>query len=221
MKQPRFLLNSSSHGFSLVEVVISSSVLLLVTATIFSLLSQSQSSYQSQQYMLQVTQQARTAVDQVCTYLRQAGNDPEEYLKNNNIPPIEILGSNYILINSDITGSVPAASGDPLEATRDSDGTLDNLYERVEVRYDPIEKNLYLDIGYGADVLADNLSFNLTFFDSNGNETGVENEIARVRVEVVAETENADPQTAKVQSITLQSEVMLRSRSFDVFASED
>jgi hypothetical protein len=217
MKQPRFLLNSSSRGFSFVEVVISSAVLLLVTAAIFWLLSQSQNSYRSQHYILQVTQQARTAVDQVCTYLRQAGNDPEGYLRNNNIPPIEILGSNHIRINSDITGSVPAASADPLEATGDSDGNLDNLYERVEVRYDPIEKNLYLDIGYGADVLGDNLSFNLTFFDGNGNETNVEKEIARVRVEVVAETENADPQTDKVQSITLQSEVTLRSRSFDLF----
>jgi type II secretory pathway pseudopilin PulG len=219
MKQPRFLLNSSSRGFSLVEAVITSAVLVLVTAAIFGLLSQSQSSYRSQQYILQVTQQARTAVDQVCTYLRQAGNDPEEYLKNNNIPPIEILGSNHIRINSDISGSVPATSGDPLEATGDPDGNLDNLYERVEIRYDPTEKNLYLDIGNGADVLAENLSFNLTFFDGNGNETNVQEKIARVRVEVVAETKNADPQTAKVQSMTLQSEVMLRSQSFDVFAN--
>ncbi len=151
--------------------------------------------------------------------LRQAGNDPEEYLKNNNIPPIEILGSNHIRINSDISGSVPATSGDPLEATGDPDGDLDNLYERVEVRYDPTEKNLYLDIGNGADVLAENLSFNLTFFDGNGNETNVQEKIARVRVEVVAETKNADPQTGKVQSMTLQSEVMLRSQSFDVFAN--
>lgn len=221
MTQSRSRFNSCSRGFTLVEMLAASLVLAVLGGAIISLLSQSQHSYQSQQGILEVTQQARAAMDQVCTYLRQAGNDPEDYLKNNSIPPIELLGTDYIRINSDITGSVPADSADPLEATGDPDGTLDNLYERVEIRYISAQESLYVNIGFGPEVLADHLSFNFTFLDVGGNETDVEEDIARVRVELVAETEDTDLQTDKVQSITLQSEVMLRSRSFDLFSDGD
>jgi hypothetical protein len=96
---------------------------------------------------------------------------------------------------------------------------LDNLYEQVVVRYDAAQEYLYLDIGYGADVVAENLSFDFTFLDINGNATANTDDIVRVHIEVVAETEDLNPLTEEVQSITLQSEVMLRSRSFDVFAN--
>ena len=76
-----------------------------------------------------------------------------------------------------------------------------------------------MDIGYGSEVLAENLSFDFTFFDINGNVTAVEDDIVRVRVEMVAETEDIDLQTGKIHSITLESEVMLRSQSFDLFAN--
>jgi hypothetical protein len=151
--------------------------------------------------------------------LRQAGNDPEGYLRDNDIPPIEILGDNYIRISSDVTGSVPDAGGDPLEATGDPDGSVDNLYEQVVVRYIEAQESLYLDIGYGSEILAEKVSVDFTFLDSSGNETADEDDIVRVRIEVVAESEDPDPQTGKVQSITLESEMMLRSRSFDVFAN--
>ena len=114
---------------------------------------------------------------------------------------------------------MPAASADPLEATGNPDGTLDNLYERVVVRYDAGQKRLYLDMGYGLDVVAENLSFGFTFLDISGNETANEDDIVRVQIKVVAETEDLNPLTDEVQSITLQSEVMLRSQSFDVFAN--
>ncbi len=219
MTQSRALFNTCSRGFTLVEMVIANAVLVIAAGAIYSVLSQTQYSYESQQDILEVTQQARTAMLQVSTYLRQAGSDPEGYLRDNDIPPIELLGANYIRINSDVTGSVPAAGGDPLEATGDPDGSLDNLYERVVVRYVEAQESLYLDIGYGPDVLAENLSFDFTFLDMSGNETADEEDIVRVRIEVVAEAEDPDRQTGGVQSITLQSEVMLRSQSFDVFAN--
>ncbi len=219
MNPSRSGFHTCSRGFTLIEMIVASAVLVLIAGALSSILAQSQHSYQSQQYILEVTQEARAAMDQVCAYLRQAGNDPEDYLKDNSIPPIELLGTDHIRINSDITGSVPATGGDPLEATGDPDGSLDNLYERVELRYYPSLENLRLDIGHGSEVLAENLTFDLTFFDINGNETAVENDIVRVRVEMVAETEDIDLQTGKIHSITLESEVMLRSQSFDLFAN--
>ncbi len=218
MSPSRAFLNTCSRGFTLVEIVIANVVLVIATGAMFSVFSQSQYSFESQQDILEVTRQARVAMLQVNSYLRQAGNDPEGYLRDNGIPPIELLGANYIRINSDITGSVPAGSADPMEATGNPDGTLDNLYERVVVRYNASQERLYLDIGYGPDVVAETLSFGFTFLDISGNETANEDDIVRVRIEVVAETEDLNPLTDQVQSITLQSEVMLRSQTFDVFA---
>ncbi|MCH8017316.1 MAG: hypothetical protein IH917_11900 [Acidobacteria bacterium] len=219
MTSSRAFLNTCSRGFTLVEIVIANAVLVVATGAMFSFFSQSQHSFESQRDIMEVTRQARAAMLQVSSYLRQAGNDPEGYLRDNGIPPIELLGANYIRINSDITGSVPAASADPLEATGNPDGTLDNLYERVEIRYVASQERLYLDMGYGSDVLAENLSFGFTFLDISGNETANEDDIVRVRINVVAETEELNPLTDEVQSITLQSEVMLRSQTFDVFAN--
>jgi len=219
MTPSRAFFNTCSRGFTLAEIVIANAVLVVAAGAMFSVFSQSQHSFDSQQDILEVTRQARAAMLQVSSYLRQAGNDPEGYLRDNNIPPIELLGANYIRINSDITGSVPAASADPLEATGNPDGTLDNLYERVEIRYNASQKRLYLDMGYGSDVVAEHLSFGFTFLDISGNETANEDDIVRVQIRVVAETEDLNPLTDEVQSITLQSEVMLRSQSFDVFAN--
>ena len=219
MTPSRAFLNTCSRGFTLAEIVIANVVLVVAAGAMFSAFSQSQHSFESQQDILEVTRQARAAMFQVSSYLRQAGNDPEGYLRDNDIPPIELLGTNYIRINSDITGSVPAASADPLEATGNPDGTLDNLYERVEIRYNASQERLYLDMGYGSDVVAENLSFDFTFLDISGNETANEDDIVRVQIKVVAETEDLNPLTDEVQSITLQSEVMLRSQSFDVFAN--
>jgi type II secretory pathway pseudopilin PulG len=219
MNPSRAFFNTCSRGFTLAEIVIANAVLVVAAGAIFSVFYQSQHSLKSQQDILEVTQQARAAMLQVSSYLRQAGNDPEGYLRDNDIPPIELLGTNYIRINSDITGAVPAASANPLDAAGNPDGTLDNLYERVEVRYDASQECLHLDIGYGEDVVAENLSFDFTFLDINGNVTANEDDIVRVHIEVVAETEDLHPLTEEVQSITLQSEVMLRSRSFDVFAN--
>ena len=219
MTSSRAFLNTCSRGFTLAEIVIANAVLVVATGAMFSVFSQSQHSFESQRDILEVTRQARVAMLQVSSYLRQAGNDPEGYLRDNNIPPIELLGTNYIRINSDVTGSVPAASADPLEATGNPDGTLDNLYEKVVVRYNATQEYLYLDIGYGPDVVVENLSFGFTFLDISGNETANEDDIVRVRIKVVAETEDLNPLTDEVQSITLQSEVMLRSQAFDVFAN--
>ncbi len=219
MTPSRAFLNTCSRGFTLAEIVIANVVLIVAAGAMFSVFSQSQHTFDSQQDILEVTRQARAAMLQVSSYLRQAGNDPEGYLRDNNIPAIELLGANYIRINSDITGSVPAASADPLEATGNPDGTLDNLYERVEIRYNASQERLYLDMGYGSDVVAENLSFGFTFLDLSGNETAIEDDIVRVQIKVVAETEDLNPLTDEVQSITLQSEVMLRSQSFDVFAN--
>lgn len=229
MSGQRFLRYNRSHGFTFVEMLIASAVLAILGGGIFMLLNQSQRSYQSQQDLTEVVQTARIAMDRVTTYLRQAGSDPEEIFGSETPPfghthsglfPIEISGAGYIQINSDITGSI--GGGTPIDRPGDPDGTLKQRYEKVLIRYDSGAENLYIDMGDGEDVLAKNIStFGLTFYDLAGTQitdpANNENDIVRVHVQLVAETESPDLETGKIQTLTLQSDVMLRNKAFDLF----
>lgn len=209
-----------ARGFTLVEMLLSILILAIVSGGVFSTFNNSQLSYQSHQDVAEVISKSRFSLDQLMTYFRQAGNDPEGYLASNTISPIEILGTGHVRINSDLTGAVPDPSDptDPLKSTGDPDGTLDNLYEQVIARYDSAQQRIYLDIGYGEEILASDISsFDLTFYDSAGNTTVTESEIVRVRAELVADSAAVNLESGKVQTMTLGSSVMLRSKVFRMF----
>ncbi len=212
--------NRCACGFTLVEMLLSILILAIVSGGVMTTFNNSQLSYQSHEDVAEVISTSRFSMDQLMTYFRQAGNDPQGYLDSNTISPIEILGTGYVRINSDLTGSVPDPSDptDPLKSTGDPDGTLDNLYEQVAVRYDSTQERIYLDIGYNEEILANDISsFDLTFYDSAGNTTTTESEIVRVRAELVAESTGVNLQSGKVQTMTLGSSVMLRSKVFRMF----
>lgn len=209
-----------ARGFTLVEMLLSILILAIVSAGVFSTFNNSQLSYQSHQDVAEVISKSRFSLDQLMTYFRQAGNDPEGYLASNTISPIEILGTGHVRINSDLTGAVPDPSDptDPLKSTGDPDGTLDNLYEQVIARYDSAQQRIYLDIGYGEEILASDISsFDLTFYDSAGNTTTTESDIVRVQAELVADSAGVNLESGKVQTMTLGSSVMLRSKVFRMF----
>jgi prepilin-type N-terminal cleavage/methylation domain-containing protein len=216
-------LDNSDHcasGFTLVEMLLSILILAVVSGGVLTTFNGGQLSYQSHEDVAEVISTSRFSTDQLMNYFRQAGNDPEGYLASNNIPPIEILGTGHVRINSDLTGLVPDPSDptDPLKRTGDPDGTLDNLYERAVVRYDSAQERIYLDIGYGDEILASDISsFSLTFYDSAGSTTTTESEIVRVQAELVAESAGLNLESGKVQTMTLGSSVMLRSKVFRMF----
>ncbi len=207
-------------GFTLVEMLLSILILAIVSGGVLMTFNNSQLSYQSHEDVAEVISKSRFSMDQLLTYFRQAGNDPEGHLASSAISPIEILGTGHVRINSDLTGAVPDPSDptDPLKSTGDPDGTLDNLYEQVVVRYDSAQQRIYLDIGYGEEILASEISsFDLTFYDSAGNTTVTESNIVRVQAELVADSAGANLESGRVQTMTLGSSVMLRSKVFRMF----
>jgi prepilin-type N-terminal cleavage/methylation domain-containing protein len=212
--------HQDASGFTLMEMLLSIVILAIVSGGVLSTFNNSQLSYQSHEDVAEVISKSRFSLDQLMTYFRQAGNDPQSHLASNAISPIEILGTGHVRINSDLTGAVPDPSDptDPLKSTGDPDGTLDNLYEQVIARYDTAQQRIYLDIGYGEEILASDISsFDLTFYDSAGNTTTTESEIVRVQAELVADSAGGNLESGKVQTMTLGSSVMLRSKVFRMF----
>ncbi len=214
---------------TLIEILISTAIFTVVAGGIFTIFNQSQHAFRSQGDVSRMVQQTRIAMDQIQTYIRQAGNDGQNVFDSQTPPfshshsgmfPIEYSAAGHIQINSDITGAV----GSGLGATGDPDGNFTARGEKVIIRYDSAQDELNIDIGDGEQVLAENISnFSFTFFDLAGNTISSpasnEGDIVRVQIHVEAETENPDLETGKVQSITLDSDVMLRSKSYDLYGS--
>ncbi len=204
-----------SRGFTSAEALVAIVVLLVLLGATMSTFYQSQKLYTSQHDLMEASQTGRVAMNQIQSFLRQAGNDPN----NIGLTPITIDNPNQITIYSDVTGAVPATSGLPMEATGEADGTLTNLYEQVTIRYDPGTEQLFINVGNGEQLLAENVPvFNWTFYDIQGTVTTDGNQIARAHIELAVESKNPDQQTGSVNSVTLVSEVMVRTQSYQFFS---
>ncbi len=223
MKEQPTQENHNNRGMTLVEMLIASVILALLGGAIFAIFDRSQHSFHTEGELAGAVQQGRVAMDVLQSTIRQAGNDPQGVFagetppfshSHSGVSPIEYSGPGYIQIYTDRTGSV----GSGLDATGDPDGFFTARGEKVIVRFDSAQDELNIDIGDGEQVLAENIStFSLTFYDLAGNQitspASNESDIVRVKIHLEAETENPDLETGKIQSITLDSDVMLRSQS--------
>ncbi|MFQ5741318.1 MAG: PilW family protein [Acidobacteriota bacterium] len=209
-----------NRGFSLVEALIGTLIIAVVGGGIFLCFSQGQETFEAQHDLRESGQQARIAMDQLIRSIRQAGNDPFDFLKAGGIPPVQIMGTNQIQINSDITGSVASTTGNPKESTGDPDGALSSLYEQIVFRYDSIGRQLFVDVGDGEQLLVDNVTtFDLNYFDLSGNPTTDSNALARVNIRMIVGTGRPDRQTGENRDLTLDSNVFLRAKSYDPFSA--
>jgi len=202
--------SSQTQGFSFVEMMVATVVLVLVGGSIATVMFQGQYSYQSQRGMVEVAQDGRIAMEQIMSFVRQAGNSV-----SGTITPISILGANHIRINADLTGSEAGNVGDP-------DGDTNDLYELVVVRHDVGNTRVMIDLadGGGERVLIENIAagdFVISLLDAASIVTATEADIRAVRVEMKIRASDTDLQTGDVQSITLRSEAQIRSRSFQPF----
>jgi type II secretory pathway pseudopilin PulG len=204
--------SSSSRGFTLAEVLINSVVLLLIMAGIMVVMSQSQRSYSRQYQLMKASRVARMSMHQIQSFLRQAGNDPSGI----GLVPVTRDNANQLTIRSDVTGSI----GTGITATGEPDGTLDNLYEQVTISYVPVNDQLVITTSAGGtpQILANDIvELQWTFYDLSGTPNpAADADIARVAIRMAVETET-DLETGTVNTLTLESEAMLRSQSFQFF----
>lgn len=207
---------SNERGFSLIEALVAVSILVVVGVGVLAILDQTQLGYRSQTEVAETTQQLRIALDQILGYCRQAGNDPTESMT---VEPIVISSSSQIQINSDVTGSVDSTSQEAMEATGDPDGLLDSIYEQITVRFDSASNSVFIDIGYGEQLLADRVSdLTFTFYDAAGSVTTNAADVHRIRVSITGQTPATAASLADmVQSVTLTGEAFVRSRTTSIF----
>lgn len=207
-------MNSRNSGFSLIELLITIAVLAVVSGAAVNMVYQSQFVYSEQTQISDASNSIRSALDQVVRTLRQAGSDPLGVLT---VPAVAVLGDGHVQVSSDVTGSVPSVTGESMESTGDPDGLLSSIGEVVTFRFDPDSEQLFMDIGYGESVLAQNITeFSLSFFDVSGAATTVDQDIALIRINITGMSDKTDLQTGRRSAVSLSSEVFLRSKTVSV-----
>jgi Tfp pilus assembly protein PilW len=194
------------QGFSLVEFLISSLIVLVMATSVFDLLNHMQRTASYQTEVQGVLENTRMAMETVERILEQAGNDPS----GAGFPGITITSATEVRVCSDLTGS--AGPGSPDKG--DPDGDIDDANEDVTIRFNASDQSIELiPAGGSAQPIASNISaFAMQYFDSNGVATSSGNDVRRIRVSLTGTSPFPDPQTRQVFCIQISSDVQLAAR---------
>lgn len=205
MKEAAEIRNRFEWGFSLAEFVVSSFILLLISASVFHMLAETQrtSSYQTE--VQAVMDNSRIAMDTVERFIRQAGNNPT----NLAFEGVEIVSTSppTLRLRSNLTGSVNSDQGDP-------DNDINDSGEDVTLSYNSSTKSVTLTPNGGtAQPIANYVSaLDFQYFDANGIVTAVGSQVRKVRVTITGTTTLAHPQTKKTFGQTVSTDVQIASR---------
>lgn len=169
---------SDASGFSLIEFLVASIVLLILSYSVFSSLNEIQQAASRQADTQEVLDNTRIALETVTRCIRQAGNDPLGI----GIEAVSIVSPEEVRIRSDLTGS--EGPGKPNRG--DPDGDINDFGEDVSIRYNSLRRRIEMVSGDGpAQIVADRISgFSLEYFDDEGLPTENSAAVQKIRVEI-------------------------------------
>ena len=193
----------SEKGFGLAEFIMSALIVLTLSAGIFTILADVESTAGYQPEVLSVMANTRMAMDAVERYISQAGNNPQGAA----FTPVTITSSTQVRLCSDLTGSAGGNQGDP-------DGDILDGDEDVTIQYNSTARSIEKVLADGTvETLATGISaFSLHYFDASGAETAIGANVQRIGVTITGLSTVADPHNRKTFGITLSSNVKLANR---------
>lgn len=179
--------HKNMRGFSLVELMMVSTVLLVVLGIISGIVQAVQTSYARERPRIEAVSNATAALDTIVRIIRMAGNDPNNI---NNFPsialPATVPNANSIRIRAD-WNPADGALNDPYE---DVEFTVSNgVLRKQEQSLSPTPD--------GAPVLfLENIeSLTFTYLDVNGAVTANGNSVALVNIVLTTRTPDGSPMT--------------------------
>jgi Tfp pilus assembly protein PilV len=195
---------AADQGFSLVEFMLSSLILMVVAGSVFSLLGRTERTASYQSEIQNVLGNTRLGMETLQKVITQAGNDP----LGAGFQGVTIVSATEVNIRADLTGSM---AGNPDKG--DPDGDTVDAWENVTIRYNAGNSTIELVSGGVAQPLVGNISaFSLQYFDQTGAATGAGADVRRINVTMTCTSPVPDPQTGKVFSVRLSSDVHLANR---------
>lgn len=193
-------------GYSLIEFMIASLILLLTAGAAFEILARVQRTAVIQCDVQETLDNAHNAMDTVIRYLRQAANDPG----GAGFDGITVISASEVRIRSDLTGS--AGSSNPDKG--DPDGDVEDASEDVCIRYDASDRAIKVISAAGSpQVIAGSISeFGMQYLNYEGEETEIGSDIRRIKVTLSATGNLPDPSTGQYLRIRLTSDVRVATR---------
>jgi type II secretory pathway pseudopilin PulG len=189
------------EGFSLVEFLIASMILLAVAAWIFSMLAEIQQEASYQNEVLSVISNTQSAMQTVERFLRQAGNDPLA----SGLHGITIISASEIQIHADIKGSAGTSNPDK----GDPDGDFNDSDEAVVIRYNAKSRSIeVVPEGGPAQIIANfisNLSFQ--YYNKDGAMTMEDGKVSKIGITISGSSMVPHPRTRQYFGIQLRSEI--------------
>jgi Tfp pilus assembly protein PilW len=216
----RRFLPGTERGFTLVELLVATTITIIVLGSAVAMTSQVQNSYRRQMEQMAAIQEGRNALDWIGKYIRGAGNNPYHLTTT----PCPASGTTFEAVridpdgdgvDSDIrlqTDSNPADGVVGGSAT----GTCTQANEDVTISYDSANRMITVsDNNLGTlisrtDNVIDSLRF--VYRDTNHVVTATETSAVYVETQLVVRTRTLDPSTNAPVTRTLNSEVRVRSR---------
>lgn len=190
-------------GFTLLEFLISSLILMIVSAAVFGMLSDVQNTAAAQAEMQSVVSSAQVALQTIERCIRQAGNNPLSV----SLAGIKIISSTEVQIQSDLTGSL--SPGNPDKG--DPDGDVEDSGENISIRYNQTARTIELvPNGGSAQIIAGNISgFSFQYYDADGSPTGLGKDVRKIRVVIKAAGMQPDPKTQKRFGMEIGSDIQI------------
>lgn len=197
---------SRECGFGLAEFLVSAVILLVIAASVFSLLAEVQrrSSYQAE--VQSVLNNTRIAIQAIGRYLRQSGNDP----LGAGFPAITIVSPTELRIQSDLTGS--QGPGNPDKG--DPDGDTNDSGENVTVRLNSATRSLEIvPEGASAQIVAAYISdLSFRYYGPGGAVAATGEDVRKINVTITGVSPSRDPVTHKNFGIQLSSDFQVLPR---------
>jgi len=202
---PRIIKNR--QGFTLVELMVTLAVSVLIAATLYATYLVQQRSYQYQSSVIEIQQNARTALDMLVMDLRLAGLDPDETAGAG----IEIAGDDTIAFsvdaNRDGVLGTTASNDDPeyyafqLGSRTESGTTIPCLNRAAELKV----SNASSISSYTLEPMADFIEAVEFYYEDDTGSTTVLNDIRSVKISIISRSRFPVKKVAEQETFTLLS----------------
>jgi|SRR5689334_4403171 type IV pilus assembly protein PilW len=169
------LLNTS--GFTMMELLVAMTIAMVILAGVTKTFILQAKTYNAQQQINEMEENARGVLDVVTRDLKMAGYNPNGATFN---------GITYNTTQLLIQADLDASGGISTSSTAN---------EQIAYAYDGTNKQITRTVGVGsASVLADNITaFSFSYLDSGGAATIISANIRQVAISITAQTASADP----------------------------
>lgn len=193
----------SERGFALTEFLVSTLIILVLSAGVFTMLTEVQSTSGYQTEVLSVMDNTRIAMGALERFIVQAGNNPLAAA----FAPVTITSAQQVQICSDLTGLAGGDQGDP-------DGDILDANEDVTIQYNEANRSIEIVTGDGTvRTLARYISgFSMAYLDANGAVTTVGDDVRTIRITINGSSAVANPRTGRTFGLTLTAVSTLPNR---------